>query len=128
MSIPITDGRDRRFWLDRFRTGERRLSFVGLYPVFLFQTLERDWDYTIPTTASAWLPPYRCAQGHLRLQRSAHVVFKTGRAFSKNSSISVQSSVTYGTSIPVEVTIKDRWGNPLGGHLIEVYGDGSGDR
>ena len=29
-------------------------------------------------------------------------------------------------TVPVSVTIKDRWGNPLGGHLIEVIGDDIG--
>jgi hypothetical protein len=94
---------------------------------FYSQTLDRDWHYTIPDSGIGAIATISVRSGGIYgYNGSAQVVLKTGRSYSKVSSISVQSTVTYGTSIPVEVTIKDRWGNPLGGHLVEVHGDGQG--
>jgi hypothetical protein len=28
--------------------------------------------------------------------------------------------MVFGTSAPIEIQVKDRWGNPLGGHLVDV--------
>lgn len=90
-------------------------------------TLDRDYYYTIPDSGIGAIATIKArAGGFYGYNGTAKVVLLTGNAFSKNSSVDVQSSVTYGTSIPVEVTIRDRWGNPLGGHLIQVVSDGSG--
>lgn len=42
----------------------------------------------------------------------------TGPAYSGGSSIDMDASATYSTSVPFFVTITDRWGNPLGGHQL----------
>jgi hypothetical protein len=46
------------------------------------------------------------------------VPFLTGKAYSKNCAIDIPTSIQYGSSVPIEVTIKDRYGNPLGGHTL----------
>ena len=59
-------------------------------------------------------------------RREAKVVLLTGTAYGKLSVVDMSLSVVYGTTVPITVTIVDRWGNPLGGHLIEIVGDGVG--
>lgn len=94
---------------------------------FYSQQLDRDFYYTIPDSGIGAIATISVRAGGITgYNGSAQVVFKTGGAYSKNSAIDMQSTVTYGASVPIEVTIKDRWGNPLGGHLIEVHGDGIG--
>lgn len=48
------------------------------------------------------------------------VPFLTGKAYSKNCAIDMSTSVQYGSAVPIEVTIKDRYGNPLGGHTLSA--------
>jgi hypothetical protein len=51
----------------------------------------------------------------------------TGPAYYSGCILDIESSVNYNTSIPFSVTIKDRWGNPLGNHttIATVTGGGS---
>jgi hypothetical protein len=51
----------------------------------------------------------------------------TGPAYYSGCILDIPSSANYGTSVPFTVTIKDRWGNPLGDHTIvaSVAGGGS---
>jgi len=90
-------------------------------------TLDRDYIVTTPDNGLGAIATItaRCG-GVYGFNDHAHVVLKTGRAYSKMSIIDMQRSLTYGTSTPIEVTIKDRWGNPLGGHLITITDDGVG--
>jgi len=48
------------------------------------------------------------------------VNFLTGFTYYKNCSIDITSSVVYGTTEPFTVLIKDRPGNPLGGHSLSA--------
>jgi len=89
--------------------------------------LDRDYYYTIPDSGIGAIATIKArAGGFYGFNGTAKVVLLTGAAYSKNSAIGVQTSITYGTTVPVEITIKDRWGNPLGGHLIQVVSDGQG--
>lgn len=54
------------------------------------------------------------------------VPFLTGTAYSKNCAIDMPGDVQYGSSVPIEVTIKDRYGNPLGGHQLLASSFGCG--
>ncbi len=49
---------------------------------------------------------------------SVNVSFLTGYTYSKNCEIDMESKVPYGATVPIVVIIKDRYGNPLGGHKI----------
>lgn len=53
------------------------------------------------------------------------VPFLTGPAYSKNCQVDIQSSVPYGSQAPIEVIIKDRYFNPLGGHQLLATAFGS---
>ncbi|UCD17061.1 MAG: hypothetical protein JSV44_11505 [Candidatus Zixiibacteriota bacterium] len=50
----------------------------------------------------------------------------TGPAYLSGCNLDIPSSVNYSTSVPFSVTIKDRWGNPLGGHQLVAGISGRG--
>jgi hypothetical protein len=49
---------------------------------------------------------------------SVYITFLTGNTYSKNCDIDMEESVPHGATVPVVVIIKDRYGNPLGGHRV----------
>ncbi|MCK4224806.1 MAG: Ig-like domain-containing protein [candidate division Zixibacteria bacterium] len=49
---------------------------------------------------------------------SVNVTFLTANTYSKNCEIDIEASVPHGSTVPVVVIIRDRYGNPLGGHYI----------
>jgi hypothetical protein len=49
---------------------------------------------------------------------SVNVTFLTGTTYSKNCVIEMEGTVPHAVTVPVVVIIKDRYGNPLGGHHI----------
>jgi len=49
---------------------------------------------------------------------SVTVTFLTGYTYSKNCEISMEGTIPHGSTVPVVVIIKDRYGNPLGGHHV----------
>ncbi len=49
---------------------------------------------------------------------SVNITFLTGNTYSKNCDIDMETSVPHGSTVPVVVIIRDRYGNPLGGHLV----------
>ncbi|HUU46847.1 MAG TPA: hypothetical protein VM118_14060, partial [Acidobacteriota bacterium] len=88
-------------------------------------TLDRDYVITVPDSGVGAIATITAqAGGYYGFNNSVEVVLMTGEAYTKRCIIDVPLSVTYGTTVPIEVTILDRWGNPLGGHLIEIVGDG----
>jgi len=53
------------------------------------------------------------------------VVLKTGIAYKKQCEIAATSSIRVGETATIDITIKDRWGNPLGDHtLVANYPSG----
>ncbi len=55
----------------------------------------------------------------------ATVPFLTGPAYSKNCAIEMTSTVPYGSQVPIEVLIRDRYNNPLAGHQLSASVFGS---
>ncbi len=49
---------------------------------------------------------------------SVNITFLTVNTYSKNCEIDMEGSVPHSSTVPVVVIIKDRYGNPLGGHLV----------
>jgi hypothetical protein len=49
---------------------------------------------------------------------SVYVTFYTGYTYRKNCEIDMEAQVPHGATVPIGVLIKDRYGNPLGGHKI----------
>ena len=50
----------------------------------------------------------------------------TGPAYYNGCLLDVSQTVNYGTTVPISVTVKDRWGNPLGDHLMVASVTGGG--
>jgi len=50
----------------------------------------------------------------------------TGNAYLSGCALDIPTTVNYSTSVPFSVTIKDRWGNPLGGHRLVAGINGRG--
>lgn len=97
--------------------------YVGQY---FSEVLDQDYAYSIPDSGIGAIATIHARAGGIYgFNGDAKVVLTTGRAYSKNSAIDAQSSLSYGASTPIEVTIKDRAGNPLGGHLIQITTDGT---
>ncbi|MEW5700818.1 MAG: hypothetical protein AB1792_01125 [Candidatus Zixiibacteriota bacterium] len=92
---------------------------------YIATTLDRDYIVTTPDNGLGGIATItaRCG-GVYGYNDQAHVVLRTGRAYSKTTVVDMARSITYCNSTPIEVTIKDRWGNPLGGHLITITDDG----
>jgi hypothetical protein len=49
---------------------------------------------------------------------SVNITYLTGITYSKNCDIDIESTIPHGSTVPVVVIIRDRYGNPLGGHLV----------
>jgi hypothetical protein len=49
---------------------------------------------------------------------SVNVTFLTGNTYSKNCEIGAEGTIPHGSTIPIVVIIRDRYGNPLGGHYV----------
>jgi len=91
------------------------------------ERLGRDYSYSVPddgiggtavVTASAGL-----AGGH---SAALEVDFLTGPAFRGKSRIEIEKQVARGGVLPFEVLIQDRYGNPLGGHVLGMSASGGG--
>jgi hypothetical protein len=50
----------------------------------------------------------------------------TGPAYYSGCILDIPATVNYGTTVPITVIIKDRWGNPLGDHTVVVSVAGGG--
>ncbi|MCH8993202.1 MAG: hypothetical protein IIA44_15800, partial [Acidobacteria bacterium] len=94
---------------------------------YVAPTLDRDFMVTIPDSGIGAIATIKArVGGFFGFNGEAKVVLLTGTAYGKLSTVDMSLSVVYGTTVPIEVTILDRWGNPLGGHLIEIVDDGAG--
>lgn len=49
-----------------------------------------------------------------------HTYFLTGDTYVKNSTIDIETEIEPGTTVPFTIAVKDRPGNPLGGHSLTV--------
>lgn len=49
---------------------------------------------------------------------SVYVTYLTGPTYSKNCDIDVEATIPHASTVPVVVIIRDRYGNPLGGHYV----------
>lgn len=100
------------------RDGCNSSVYVGEYVAGI---LDRDYIVTIPDDGIGAIATISARSGgYFGFNGSVEVVIRTGAAYSKTSIVDVPSSMVYGSTAPIEVQIKDRWGNPLGGHLIQV--------
>lgn len=82
-------------------------------------TLKKDYSYTIPDDGIG-----RVVNGTIRVggvngpAAAITITLHTANANAKESSIDIEGTVAPGQTVPMDVVITDRSGNPLGGHLI----------
>jgi hypothetical protein len=90
-------------------------------------TLERDFSWSVPDDGIGALVQVTARAGlGGGVSDALEVAFGTGPAYRGNSRIDLASSVTPGSSTPFEILVRDRYGNPLGGHVIGLSVTGGG--
>jgi hypothetical protein len=90
-------------------------------------TLSRDLSWSVPDDGiGAWVTVRARAGLGGAAQDALEVAFTTGPAYRGNSRIDMPTSVTPGSVTPFEVLVRDRVGNPLGGHVLSLGVSGGG--
>ena len=85
------------------------------------QVLSRDASVTTPDDGIGAVAEVRAIAGLSGNYNDVlHVTFLTTEAFQNNCTFDISGSVRRGSQEPAVVIIKDRYGNPLGGHLLSV--------
>ena len=108
------------------RNGCYSSTYVGRYTA---PTLDRDHLYSIPDDGIGAIDIITTnVGGTAGFNGEVEIVLRTGPAVSDNSEVIAPASLGYGITVPIEVTIRDRWNNPLGGHLIELVTDNTSGR
>jgi hypothetical protein len=87
---------------------------------FLSQVLTQDYHVSNPTLDDGIGVTNVLTARAGFVSSSVYIQFLTGYTYSKNCIIEMEGKVPHGVTLPVVVVIKDRYGNPLGGHLIEA--------
>ncbi|GAB4324244.1 MAG: hypothetical protein Kow0074_17050 [Candidatus Zixiibacteriota bacterium] len=96
-------------------------TYIGRY---FAPTLDRDHVYTVPGDGIGAIDVISAyVDGTAGFYGEVVVVLRTGPSFSETCEILAPTSMRYGSTIPVEVLVRDRWENPLGGHQIQVSAD-----
>jgi len=89
------------------------------------ETLGQDYSWSVPDDGIGAVVSVTAAAGLGGAASDViEVNFLTGPAYRHNSRIEVETTVPVGTSVPFEVLIADRYGNPLGGHVLEISASG----
>jgi hypothetical protein len=88
-------------------------------------TLGQDYSWSVPDDGIGAVVSVSAMAGLAgAASDGVEVNFLTGAAYRHNSRIEAETSVPVGTSVPFEVLIADRYGNPLGGHVLAVSASG----
>jgi hypothetical protein len=81
--------------------------------------LSKDYSYSIPDDGIGANGLLTATAGEgAGISASVIVQLTTGYTYTENSEFEMETSVAPGSSEPITMVIKDRAGNPLGGHLI----------
>jgi len=81
--------------------------------------LSKDYSYSIPDNGIGAIGILSATAGAgAGVSSSVNVTILTGFVHSEQSQINVESKVAPESSVPMVIVIKDRAGNPLGGHLL----------
>jgi hypothetical protein len=83
------------------------------------KTLSRDYEYSVPDNGVGRIVTGGVQVGGVNGPSSnIMITLHTGISNSTSSELKIETTVAPGSSVPLDVIIKDRAGNPLGGHLI----------
>jgi len=93
--------------------------YASVYETELIsQVLQQDYSVTNPTLDDGIGAVNVLTAKSGFVSSSVNVTFLTANTYSKNCQIDIEASIPHGFTVPVVVIIKDRYGNPLGGHHI----------
>ncbi|MFH2056323.1 MAG: Ig-like domain-containing protein [bacterium] len=85
------------------------------------ETLERDYSPVHPDDGIGVVSVVRVVVGGMGGPDAMfQTAFLTGETYYKNSVIDIQTEIEPGMTVPFTISIKDRAGNPLGGHELDV--------
>jgi hypothetical protein len=91
---------------------------------YVAPTLDRDHSYSIPGDGIGAIDVITAiVDGTAGFTGTTEVVLQTGPSYSENCTVLAPTNIRYGSSAPIEVIVRDRWENPLGGHEIVVSTD-----
>lgn len=86
---------------------------------YITKTLSRDYEYSVPDNGIG-----RILTGGVQVggvngpSASVMITLHTGISNSTSSEMKIDGTIAPGSSVPLDVIVKDRAGNPLGGHLL----------
>jgi len=80
------------------------------------QVLDRDYSPVSPDDGIGAVSYLTAKSGGVK--DTVQVNFLTDLAYQKNCNLDIEGSVVYGGRAAINVEIKDRYGNPLGGHIL----------
>ncbi len=90
-------------------------------------TLGRDASWTTPDDGIGAIAYVSASAGLGGAASDAlAVAFTTSAAYRANSRIEIEASVPASSAVPFEVLVRDRFGNPLGGHALQLSVSGGG--
>jgi len=90
-------------------------------------TLDRDFSWSVPDDGIGARVQVTARAGlGGGVSDALEVGFGTGPAYRGNSRIELETTVTPGSATPFEILVRDRYGNPLGGHVIGLSVTGGG--
>jgi hypothetical protein len=85
------------------------------------QTFTQDKSYSIPDDGIIGVSLLEAiAGGYFGAYDSKNVIFQSAAAYIKNCEVEVETTIPHNFTVPVSVIIKDRYGNPLGGHQVVI--------
>jgi hypothetical protein len=91
------------------------------------ETLGRDQSYSVPDDGVGGVAMVVAAAGLAgSLTSGLEVNFLTGNAYRANSRIEIENQAAQGQVVPFDVLVQDRYGNPLGGHVLALSASGGG--
>lgn len=91
------------------------------------ETLDRDFSWSVPDDGIGAVAQVTARAGlGGGVSDVLEVAFGTGPAYRGNSRIDLATSVPAGSATPFEILVRDRYGNPLGGHVIGLSVTGGG--
>lgn len=91
---------------------------------YVAPTLNRDYSYSIPDDGVGRIVNGVVQAGGVNGPSAGiTITLHTAGANSKESDIDIEGTVAPGSTVPMDVVIKDRSGNPLGGHYLVPSAD-----
>ncbi|MBD3237493.1 MAG: hypothetical protein GF330_12375 [Candidatus Eisenbacteria bacterium] len=126
----VVEGTEVGFRIDHGEVDETALTSDGVYGSVAqanvtSEVLGADHSYSVPDDgigALAQLEAFAGLGG--AVGDVLEVTLLTGTANRNNSLIAVETSVPVSTTIPFDIEVKDRYGNPLGGHVFSLSASG----